>query len=137
MRQRCSHHRPGWFVSDPEPDPHPTVDPLEPESSLLFDQARFRDPADRLWPAPAVQPKDVLERYAHGDDLDVVASPYTTGFGADRLPAADPLQHLRDVVIIGEVIEGLLGRRLDIDRRFELQPSHHTKICTWSPAAHA
>src|SRR5207249_9120078 len=46
--------------------------------------------------------------------------------------AADTLEDLGHVMVVGEVVECALRCGLHGDRRRELHPSHPSKICVWS-----
>ena len=90
---------------------HAALDLGEGEAALLLDDALLRYPPDLVRAPPAVEPQHALQREAKGDHLDLVA-------GADPLASSRPIgSHLRDpfedggdVPVVGEVVEGALGR---------------------------
>ena len=47
---------------------------------------------------------------SQGHHLDVVASADALRLPADRLPPRDPIEDSRDVLVIGEIVKGPLGR---------------------------
>src|SRR6266571_1651873 len=130
-RYRGSDHRGRRLIRDVQLDPHAVRDLLEAETSLLLDQPGFRDPADLLGTAPAVKAQHVFKRQSKQGHLHRVARAGPRGLGPDGFPSADALEHVRNVPIVGEVVEGPLRRGLGRDPGREFQSRHQSKICVW------
>src|SRR6266550_3626407 len=114
-------------------DPPAARDMLETETSLLLDQSGFRNPADLIGTAPAVEAQHVFQRQPKHGHLHREPRAGAPGLGPDGFPAADALEHVSHMPIVGEVVEGPLQRGLCGDPRREFQSRHQSKICVWSP----
>src|SRR2546423_6497804 len=114
-------HRRGGNVIDLQDDAHALRNLGEGEAALLLDDARLGFPADLVRPPPAVQAQDAAERCSHHLHLHVEARAFALSLGADRLPAAHPLQHLRHVAVVGKIVEGFFGGAGDHHRNREFK----------------
>src|SRR5207237_8332105 len=72
---------------------------------------------------------------AEGAVLTPVAGTASGRRASDRLPSAATFEPLGDVLVVGEVVEGALGRSLGGDRRGELHLGHDRdedmRVVTW------
>src|SRR5690348_6198548 len=132
---RRAEHRGRRLVGDPQLDPHAAGDLAEQEPAVLLDQPRLGNPRDLPRALPTAEAKHILERDPESSHLHSVPGADAGGLAAHRLPLAHALEHLRHVVVIGEVVEGALGRALDRHPRGELEPCHPNEdmgVVTWS-----
>ena len=121
-RHRGSEQRCGRRVLDPEDDPGATGgDPGECEAAPLLDQPGLGNPADLVGPSPPIQPEHAAQRESERGHLDRVARADALRLRTDGVPAANAFEHLRDVAVVGEIVEGLLRRGADGDRYRQLE----------------
>src|SRR5581483_6478744 len=119
LLNRHAENRGGWHVLDPQLDAHAFRDGRGREATLLLDEARLRDPADRVRAPPSVEPQHRSDGKAERRHLHLVARTDSLRPRPDGLPAVHALQHVGDVVIVGEVVESPLGAGGDLDWRGE------------------